>query len=59
MRSLFTYALDYTVTGILSITCADGKIHPVMFYSQTLTALELNYNMHDKELLAIFEAFWA
>jgi len=25
---------------------------------QTLTALELNYDTHDKELLAIFEAFW-
>ena len=52
-------ALDYAVTGILFITCADSKIHPVVFYSQTLTALELNYDMHDKELLAIFEAFWA
>jgi len=28
-----------------------------MYYSQTLTALELNYDTHDKELLAIFEAF--
>ena len=54
-----TDALDYAVAGILSITCADGEIHPVAFYSQTLTAPELNYNTHDKELLAIFEAFWA
>ena len=51
--------LDYAVTGILSITCADGEIHPVVFYSWTLTAPELNYDTHDKELLAIFEAFWA
>ena len=29
-----------------------------MYYSWTLTALELNYNTHDKELLAIFKAFW-
>ena len=50
---------DYTVAGILSITCADGKIHPVVFYSWTLTAPELNYDTHDKELLAIFEAFQA
>ena len=50
---------DYAVAGILSITCADGEIRPVAFYSRTLTAPELNYNMHDKELLAIFEAFWA
>ena len=52
-----TDASDYTVTGILSITCADGELHPVTFYSQTLTAPELNYDTHDKELLAIFEAF--
>ena len=52
-----TDASDYAVIGILSITCADGKLHPVAFYSQTLTAPELNYNTHDKELLAIFEAF--
>jgi len=52
-----TDASDYAVTGILSITCADGEIHPVTYYSWTLTAPELNYDTHDKELLAIFEAF--
>ena len=53
-----TDASDYTVAGILSITCANGEICPVAYYSWTLTALELNYDTHDKELLAIFEAFW-
>ena len=52
-----TDASDYTVASILSITCADGELHPVAFYSQTLTAPELNYDTHNKELLAIFEAF--
>ena len=52
-----TDASDYAVAGILSITCADGELHPVTFYSRTLTAPELNYDTHDKELLAIFEAF--
>jgi len=52
-----TDASDYTVAGILSITCTDGEIRPVAYYSWTLTALELNYDTHDKELLAIFEAF--
>jgi len=53
-----TDASDYAVAGILSITCSDGEIHLVAFYSRTLTAPELNYDTHDKELLAIFEAFW-
>ena len=52
-----TDALDYAVTRILSITCADSELRPVAFYSQTLTAPELNYDTHNKELLAIFEAF--
>ena len=49
-----TDASDYAVTGILSITCTDGELHPVAFYSQTLTAPELHYDTHNKELLAIF-----
>jgi len=52
-----TDASDYAVAGILSITCANGEIHPVAYYSRTLTTLELNYDTHNKELLAIFEAF--
>jgi len=52
-----TDASDYAIAGILSIICADGEICPVMYYSWTLTAPELNYDTHDKELLAIFEAF--
>jgi len=52
-----TDASDYAIAGILSITCADREIRLVAYYSQTLTALELNYDTHDKELLAIFEAF--
>ena len=52
-----TNASDYAIASILSITCPNGKIWPVTFYSRTLTAPELNYDTHDKELLAIFEAF--
>ena len=48
---------DYAVTAILSITCSDNEIHPVTFHSRTLSGVELNYDTHDKELLAIFEAF--
>ena len=48
---------DYTVAAILSITLSDGEIHPVAFYSRTLTTSELNYDTHDKELLTIYESF--
>ena len=52
-----TDASDYAIAAILSITLSDGEIHPVAFHSRTLTAPELNYDTHNKELLAIFEAF--
>ena len=52
-----TDVLDYALTAILSIVNKDNEVHPVAFHSCTFTAAELNYNTHDKELLAIFEAF--
>ena len=52
-----TNTLDYALTAILSIVNEENKVHPVAFYFCTFTAAELNYDIHDKELLAIFEAF--
>ena len=48
---------DYTLAVILSIVNKDNEVHPVAFHSHTFTVAELNYDTHDKELLAIFEAF--
>jgi len=48
---------DYALAAILSIMTKDNEIHPVAFHSRTFSASELNYDVHDKELLAIFEAF--
>ena len=52
-----TNALDYALAAILSIMTKDNEIHPIAFHSRTFSAPELNYNVHDKELLAIFEVF--
>jgi hypothetical protein len=52
-----TDASDYAIVSILSITSNDGEIRPVAFHSRSLTLPELNYDVHDKELLAIFDAF--
>jgi hypothetical protein len=52
-----TDASDYAMAAILSITLSDGEIHPMALHSCTLTTPKLNYNTHNKELLAIFEAF--
>src|SRR5882672_10117474 len=52
-----TDASDYALTTVLSITTLNGELHLIAFHSQTFSAPELNYDVHDKELLAIFEAF--
>jgi len=52
-----TDASDYVLTAILSIVNKENEVHPVIFHFYTFTIVELNYDIHDKELLAIFEAF--
>ena len=52
-----TDASDYALMAILSIHTSDSDIHPVAFHSRSFNSVELNYDTHDKELLAIFEAF--
>ena len=51
-----TDASDYALAAILSIVL-DDDIHPIAFLSRSFTDTEINYDTHDKELLAIFEAF--
>ena len=45
-----------TLTALLSIIIND-ELHPIAFLFQTFTLTELNHDIHNKELLAIFEAF--
>ena len=52
-----TNVSDYALAAILFIMTKDNEIHPVAFHSRTFSAPELNYDIHNKELLAIFEAF--
>jgi len=52
-----TNALDYAFAAILSIVNEENEVHLVAFHSYTFTMAELNYNIYNKELLAIFEAF--
>ena len=51
-----TDASDHALAAII-LTHSKGDIHPIAFHSQAFSATELNYDVHDKELLAIFEAF--
>ena len=47
---------DYASGAVLSQEGEDGKWHPVAFLSKSLNAVERNYDIHDKELLAIIRA---
>jgi hypothetical protein len=52
-----TNASDFALGAILSQFGIDGLLHPVAFYSRKLTSAEINYQVYDKELLAIITAF--
>ena len=46
-------ASDYVMEGVLSMEKEDGKWRPVAFLSKSLNETERNYEIHDKEMLAI------
>ena len=46
-------ASDYATGGVLSMECKDRLWRPVAFLSKSLNKTERNYEIHDKEMLAI------
>ena len=46
-------ALDFATEGILSMKCEDEKWRPVAYISKLLNEAERNYEIHNKEMLAI------
>jgi hypothetical protein len=47
---------NYASGAVLSQEGEDGKWHPIAFYSKSLSPVERNYDIHDKEMLAIIRA---
>ena len=43
--------------SILSQLDEKKRLYPIIFYSKKFIAPELNYDIHDKELLAIVNSF--
>ncbi|QRW22541.1 Retrotransposable element Tf2 protein [Rhizoctonia solani] len=50
-------ASDYATGAILSQRNSEGKLAPVAYLSKSLSPAEKNYNIFDKELLAVIRAF--
>ena len=46
-------ASNYATGGVLSMRCSDKKWRPVAFISKSLSKTEQNYEIHDKEMLAV------
>jgi len=45
--------LEYATGGVLSMKCEDKKWRLVAFISKSLNKVERNYEIHDREMLAI------
>jgi len=54
---LETDSFDYVNDDILSQYDDEETLHPMIYYSKNLSLAECNYEIYDKELLAIIRAF--
>jgi len=52
-------ASDYAMGGVLLMECEDGLWRPVAFLSKSLNETERNYEIYDKEILAIIRGLEA
>jgi len=46
-------ASNYAMGGVLSMKCSDELWRPVAFISKSLSDIERNYEIHDKEMLVV------
>ncbi|KAI1007317.1 hypothetical protein K3495_g897 [Podosphaera aphanis] len=53
---LETDASDGVIAAVFSQFSPDNQWHPVAFFSKTMAPAELNYEIHDKEMLAIIKS---
>ena len=54
---LETDASDTVIAAVFSQLGLDGEWHPVSYFSKSMAPAEMNYPIHDKEMLAIVRAF--
>jgi len=52
-----TDASDFAIGAVLSQRDGENRLHPVAFHSRKFQPSEINYEIHDKELLAVVDAF--
>jgi len=52
-------ASNFAIRGVLSIKCEDNKWRPVAYISKLLNETERNYEIYDKEMLAVIRCLEA
>ena len=52
-----TDASDFALGSVLSQRDTENRLHPVAFHSRKFSPAEINYKIHDKELLAVVDSF--
>lgn len=49
-------ASDFALGAVVSQKGKDGRVHPIAFYSRKFNPAEINYEIYDKEMLAIVDS---
>jgi hypothetical protein len=52
-----TDVLDFMLGAVLSQHDDENRLYPVAFHSRKFSPAEINYEIHDKELLAVVDSF--
>ena len=52
-------ASDFVTGGVLSMECEDGRWRPVAYLFKSLNRIGRNYEIHDKEILAVIRGLEA
>ena len=55
--TLSTDASDFAISGVLQQPDPQKVLYPVAYFSRKLMPAEINYEVYDKELLAVVESF--
>jgi hypothetical protein len=52
-----TDTCDFALMGVISQKCSNDNLHPIAYHSPKFSPAEINYEIHDTELLAVVDSF--
>jgi hypothetical protein len=52
-----TDAFDFALGAVISQKSRHDKLHPIAYHSCKFSPADINYKIHDKELLAVVDSF--